>query len=144
MNLPDYAVKHKAVILFAMLLLTLGGLWSYAHLGKLEDPEFTIKTALVVTQYPGASPAEVEQQVTEVIERAVQKLGGLDHVRSISKAGLSLIHVDIRESYREDKLPQTWDELRAQVHDIRDKLPQDAKTPEVRRFWRRIRRRAGP
>lgn len=132
MNLPDYAVKHKAVILFAMLLLTLGGLWSYAHLGKLEDPEFTIKTALVVTQYPGASPAEVEQQVTEVIERAVQQLGGLDHVRSISKAGLSLIHVDIRESYREDKLPQTWDELRRKVHDIRDKLPQDAKTPEVR------------
>lgn len=132
MNLPDYSVKHKAVLLFTMLLLTVGGLWSYARLGKLEDPEFTIKTALVVTQYPGASPAEVEQQVTEIIERAVQQLDGLDHVRSISKAGLSLIYVDIRESYRQDKLPQTWDELRRKVHDVQGQLPLDAKTPEVR------------
>jgi len=131
-NLPHYAVQHKAVILFAMLLVTVGGLWSYVHLGKLEDPEFTIKTALVITQYPGASPSEVEQQVTEVIERAVQQVNGLDHVRSISRAGLSLIYIDIRESYRKNKLPQTWDELRRKVHDVEASLPLDAKAPVVR------------
>ncbi len=131
MKLPEYAVKYKAIVIFSMLLLFGGGLYAYGQLGKLEDPEFTIKTATVVTLYPGASPTEVELQVTDEIEKAAQELQWLDKVRSVSKAGISIVYVDIKESNRKKALPQIWDKLRRKIHDVEPLLPPGAGRPEV-------------
>ena len=132
MKFVEFIVKRRAVVVFATLLLVVGGLWSYFRLGKLEDPEFAVKTAVIVTRYPGASPVEVEEQVTDVIEKAVQQLDALDVVHSLSRAGLSIVHADIKKSYREDRLPQVWDELRRKVNDAQSKLPPGAGPSQVR------------
>ncbi len=132
MKLVEFIVKQRAVVMFATLLLIAGGLRAYFQLGKLEDPEFAIKTAVIVTRYPGASPVEVEEQVTDVIERAVQQLDALDVVRSLSRAGVSIVYAKMDKSYRGDRLPQVWDELRRKVSDAQPKLPPDARPSQVR------------
>jgi len=131
-NPAEFSLKHKTFIVCSIIFMLIGGLYAYFKLGKLEDPKFSVKTAVVVTRYPGASPGEVEQQVTDTIEKAVQQLGELDYIRSISRAGASIIFVDIKESCRADKLPQIWDELRRKIHDIQPQLPPGASPPEVR------------
>ena len=123
MNLAELAVKKKNVTLFAAIVVAFGGFLAYFELGKLEDPEFTIKTAIIITQYPGASPQQVEQEVTDVIETAVQKLDMLEHVRSISRTGLSIVYADVLESVRKEKIPQVWDNLRKKVSDAQKYLP---------------------
>ena len=115
MRLVELIVRQRTVVVFSCLLVMLAGGWSYFHLGQLEDPEFILKTALVITPYPGAAPAEVEQQVTDVVEKAVQRLDRLDKVRSISRAGVSIVYVDIDDACRGDQMPQIWDELRRKV-----------------------------
>ncbi len=131
MFLAEYSINNRVFIIFISCLLVVAGLMSYSKLGKLEDPEFTIKTALIVTAYPGASPKEVEEQVTDEIEKAVQKLGALDEVRSISKAGLSYVYADIKESIPSRKLPQIWDELRRKVLEAQSTLPDGSYPPIV-------------
>lgn len=106
--------------------MVFGGLYSYSNLGRLEDPEFTIKDALIITRYPGATAEEVEQEVSEVIERAVQQLGQLDEVQSRSQAGLSTVTATIKDSYDKATLPQVWDELRRKVGDAQSQLPPGA------------------
>jgi multidrug efflux pump subunit AcrB len=126
MNLAEWSIKKKVVVVFACAIMTVGGILAYFQMGKLEDPEFTIKNALVVTRYPGAGPKQVEEEVTDVIEVAVQQLSDLDHVRSISRAGLSIVYVDIKESCKARRLPQVWDELRRKVNDAQSMLPPGA------------------
>ena len=91
------------------LLIIIGGIVSYESLGRLEDPEFTIKTAVVITAYPGAAPMEVAEEVTDEIETAIQQLPQLERVASLSKAGLSIITVEIKDQYDKHTLPQVWD-----------------------------------
>ena len=131
MSLAAIAVEKKALTYFATLLLILAGLISFGNLGQLEDPEFTIKTATVVTQYPGASPLEVEQEVTEPLEIAIQEMAQVDEITSMSRAGLSIITVDIHKRYKSPQLPQVWDELRKKVRDARGDLPPGAGAPSV-------------
>lgn len=126
MKIVDYALKNKTVTWFFTFVLVVWGIWAYFELGKLEDPTFTVKTAVVVTRYPGASTLEVEEEVTELIESAIQRLPQLDDVRSLSRAGLSLIYVDIKPQYTKADLPQIWDELRRKVGDIQGQLPRGA------------------
>ena len=102
------------------------GIWSYIHLPRLEDPEFTIKDALIVTPYPGASAQQVEKEVSDVIERAVQQLEQLDRVISRSERGRSTITVTIKDQYDRHTLPQVWDELRRRVSDSQRHLPPGA------------------
>jgi len=131
MNLPEYSVNHRSVVLFLVFLLVVCGLYSYKNLGKLEDPEFTIKTATIITRYPGASPLEVEQQVTDEIEKAAQRLESLDDLRSVSKEGVSIVYVDVIQSYRKKTLPQEWDMLRRKINDVVPRLPTGAMAPEI-------------
>ena len=126
MNLAEYSLKNRLVIWFISALLAIGGIWAYFGLGKLEDPTFTIKTAAVVTQYPGASALEVENEVTEPLESAIQKLSQLDEVRSLSKPGTSIIYADIKQEFKKRDLPQIWDELRRKVNDAQPQLPPGA------------------
>jgi multidrug efflux pump subunit AcrB len=126
MNFAEIAIKKKTFFLFLTICLVGMGILSYQKLGRLEDPEFTIKTAVVVTQYPGATPLEVEQEVTDPLERAIQQLGQLDEVRSFSKDGLSFIYVDIKDNFDKNDLPQIWDELRRKVQAGQADLPPGA------------------
>ena len=101
----------------------MGGISSYLGLGRLEDPQFTIKEAMVITHYPGASALQVEEEVTAPLENAIQALPYLKHVDSISKAGFSQIHLVIKPTYQSHELPQIWDELRRKVLDKTSSLP---------------------
>ena len=104
---------------------------SFLSLGQLEDPEFTIKNALIVTTYPGASPTEVEQEITDRIELAIQEMHEIDYVESFSKQGLSFVKVEIKPEYWADRLPQVWDQLRRKIRDIEADLPPGAGRPQV-------------
>ena len=126
MKLTSFAIENRTVSYFVVLLLVLGGLSSFSSLGQLEDPEFTVKTAVVVTAYPGASPEEVELEVTDVLEKAIQELPQLKDLYSTSRAGFSSISVDIQSEYWSDRLPQVWDELRNKVSDTQGLLPPGA------------------
>ncbi|MCW3786391.1 efflux RND transporter permease subunit [Plebeiibacterium sediminum] len=131
MNLAEYTLKNRVFVYFILVLVFIGGIVSYFNVGKLEDAEFTIKTALVVTRYPGASQYEVEQEVTEKIERAAQQMDNIDEIYSSSYAGLSIIQIDLKESMRAKQMPQEWDILRKKINDIRGELPPAAMTPTV-------------
>jgi multidrug efflux pump subunit AcrB len=131
MSLVEYSLKNRTLLVVLSVLAVFGGIKSYNALGRLEDPEFTIKTAVIYTQYPGASPAEVEEEVTDPLETAVQQLKQLDKVRSISKEGLSIIYVDIKDKYNKDSLPQVWDELRRKVQSAQGDFPPGVETPIV-------------
>ena len=131
MNPAVFAIRNRIFTLFMVSLIAVLGIQSYFKLGWLEDPEFSIKTATVFTAWPGASPLDVERQITERIERAVQEIPELDHVRSLSRAGSSVVFVDIDTRYRQDELPQIWDMLRRQIVDVQAELPQGALPSQV-------------
>nr|WP_321513744.1 efflux RND transporter permease subunit [uncultured Pseudodesulfovibrio sp.] len=131
MNLAGYAVRHKAVMIVLIVLVVLGGLFSYSKLGRLEDPEFTIKTAVIFTQYPGATAEQVETEVTERLETAIQQLKQLKEVRSISRPEQSIIFAEIEETYDKNTLPQVWDELRRKVGQASGALPPGCQPPYV-------------
>ncbi|MGD8389389.1 MAG: efflux RND transporter permease subunit [Desulfobacteraceae bacterium] len=126
MKITEYALSRKTVAYFAVLILIGGGLWSYQWLGKLEFPAFTIKTAVVSTSYPGATAVEVEEEVTDRLEQAAQELSQVKEIRSISRAGLSIIYVDIKHEYARQEIPQIWDELRRKISDAQRNLPPGA------------------
>src|SRR6516225_8557903 len=123
MNPGVFSVKFNRVVFFAMALAVIGGFMAYQRLGRLEDPEFTIKDALIITPYPGASPEEVTNEVTNPIERACQQLGQLDRVESESSRGMSIVTARIMDKYHKDRIPQVWDELRRKIHDVQPQLP---------------------
>src|SRR5215813_11748237 len=123
MNPGVFSVKYNRVVFVAMAMAVLGGLSAYLNLGRLEDPEFTIKQALIITPYPGASAEEVAQEVTNPIERAVQQLGQLDRVESESLRGSSVVIARIKDRYHKDAIPQVWDELRRKINDVQPQLP---------------------
>ena len=131
MNLTTFAIEKRTVTYFAALVLVLAGIASFFRLGQLEDPEFTIKTAVITTAYPGATPEEVELEVTDRIEKAMQQLEELDHLESVSRAGVSTVKVDIKPSYWSDELQQVWDKVRRKVNDVRASLPPGAGEPTV-------------
>ncbi|CAM4186730.1 efflux RND transporter permease subunit [Pseudoalteromonas byunsanensis] len=131
MSLAKWSIENKVISWMFALLLLLAGTVSYFGLGQLEDPEFTLKKAMVVTLYPGASPQQVEEEVTFVIENAIQQLPYVDYVTSISSAGKSQITVEMKSSYRKEDLKQIWDELRRKINDLKPNLPPGVYPPKV-------------
>ncbi len=132
MNIASYFVKNSVISwMFALILLIGGGAMSFFGLGQLEDPPFTIKDAVVVTLYPGATATEVEEEVTYPIEEAIQALAYVDEIVSISTPGMSQITVTMQNSYGPDELPQIWDELRRKVGDMTSQLPPGVYAPLV-------------
>lgn len=123
MNIAQFCLNKKVVMLYMAVVIALAGIASYFKLGKLEDPDFTIKTAVVYTAYPGATAEEVEQEVSDKIEEAIQKMGEVKRVRSLSRADVSIIYVDIKDEYVAKELPQIWDVLRRKVNDVQSSLP---------------------
>jgi len=130
-NLAKIAIEKKALMYFVTFLLVVGGIASFLQLGQLEDPAFSIKTAVIVTTYPGATAEEVEQEVTDKIELALQQLKQLDYLKSFSAPGYSQIWVNIKTQYWADRLPQVWDEMRRKVREVESKLPPGAGRPVI-------------
>lgn len=131
MNLTDYAIQKKAVSWMVSAFLLIGGILAFTGLGRLEDPEFTIKQAVIATQYPGASALEVEEEITLPIETALQQLPYLDNITSISSSGLSQVTVEMKSIYRKDDLAQIWDEMRRKIGDMQANLPPGARAPRI-------------
>ena len=130
MSLGEWAIRKRVTTLTMTVILIVGGLFAYQSMGRLEDPEFTIKEALVITSYPGATAEEVTEEVTDRLESAIQQLGQLDKITSVSTPGKSIITVEIKDSFDKETLPQVWDELRRKVGDAQGQLPPGA-TPSV-------------
>ncbi len=128
MNIAEYTLARRTIAWMMVLLVLIGGWISYAKLGRYEDPEFVIRQAAINTPYPGALPQQVAEEVTEVIEEAVQQLQELKEVTSVSRMGNSLVKVEIELKFAEDKaaLEQVWDKLRRKVNDIQYRLPPGA------------------
>ena len=126
MNIAEWTLKNQVVNWVLTLALGIIGFLVFNNLSRLEDPEFTIKEATIVTPYPGASAAEVETEVTDLMERAAQELGQLDYVESRSSRNLSIVKVFIKDKYDKHTLPQVWDELRRKVNDYQNRLPPGA------------------
>ena len=123
MNLTRFSIEHKTLTNFRVFLVIVGGIYSYFALGQLEDPDFTVKTAMVITQYPGATGEEVELEVTDRIETALQEMPQLRYLTSWSRAGLSMIKVEIKQEYSAERLPQVWDLLRRKIGDAVQQMP---------------------
>lgn len=131
MNPAEYAIRHQTVSWALVLLLIGGGIFSFLGLGRLEDPAFTVKQAVVVTPYPGASALEVEEEITLPLENAIQQLPYVDHITSISGDGLSQIEVEMKSIYRKARLAQIWDEMRRKIGDLARSLPAEAGAPRI-------------
>ena len=126
MKLVKYFLSKKPVTILLLVLVLAGGLLAYVKMGKLEDAPFTIKQALVLTPYPGASPSEVQSQVTDVLEESIQALGELYYLKTENRAGLSKITVYVKKETRADEMQQLWDKLRRKISDVQSKLPEGA------------------
>ncbi|WDP92502.1 MAG: efflux RND transporter permease subunit [Desulfobacter sp.] len=131
MKFAQAVLSTRIISILLSAIVAVAGIITYQKLGRLAYPDFTIKTALIATAYPGASPLEVEEEVTDKIEQAVQSLGQLDYVKSISKEGLSIVYAEIKPEYDSETIPQIWDELRRKVGDTAAYLPPGAGPPMV-------------
>ncbi|HXF17524.1 MAG TPA: efflux RND transporter permease subunit [Burkholderiales bacterium] len=122
-NLSEWALEHQSLVLFFMLALFAAGLFSYFRLGQAEDPEFTFKIMVVRALWPGASPVQMEQQVTERLEKKLQETPYLDYVRSYTKAGEATIFVALKDATPPREVGGIWYQVRKKIEDIRYTLP---------------------
>ena len=123
MNPGVFSIRNDRVVFFCMVFAIVGGVVAYWQIGRLEDPEFTIKEALIITPYAGASAEEVATEVTNPIENACQQLGQLRPRRFGVVAGMSVVTAVIQDRYHRNTIPQVWDELRRKIADVQPQLP---------------------
>ncbi|MBY6153562.1 efflux RND transporter permease subunit [Vannielia litorea] len=131
MSVARASIDRALITWILMLICLLGGIWGFATIGRLEDPAFTIKNAIIITQYPGASAEQVAREVSEPLESEIQKMGEIDFITSSNKPGVSRISVNIESTYDGTELPAIWTKLRNRVEDAQRNLPPEAGTPIV-------------
>lgn len=131
MNLPVYSLENKKIIYFFLAIMLIGGIYSFFKLPKKEDSPFVIKQAVLVTQYPGATPQEVEKLITEPIEREIQSMSDVFQIKSESYFGMSKISIELQPTLAPDYMPVKWDELRRKVSNIQPRLPSGASAINV-------------
>ncbi len=131
MNLAGYALNNKQVIYFFLAITLIGGFVAYDMLGKREDAPFVVKEMIITTYYPGASQYDVQEQVTEIIEREIQSHPLVDWIKSESQPGYSYVHVSMYQSIAGEEFQQIWDELRRKVLNVQNKLPKEASAISV-------------
>jgi multidrug efflux pump subunit AcrB len=123
-NLSEWALRHRSLVAYFMLIIAVAGIWSYLRLGRSEDPDFTVKTMVVQASWPGATVADMIEQVTDRIESKLQETPSLDYVKSYTSAGQATIFVNLKDSTLPAQVPDIWYQVRKKVHDIRNTLPQ--------------------
>ncbi|EJG1534702.1 multidrug efflux RND transporter permease subunit VmeV [Vibrio parahaemolyticus] len=131
MNIAEYSIKNKVISWLFIVILAIGGVTSFLELGRLEDPAFTIKDAMIVATYPGATPKEVEEELTYPLEKEIRKLPYIDRITSTSSNGMSQIMVSMKMDYGPDELPQIWDEMRRKINDLQPTLPQGVQSLQI-------------
>lgn len=131
MNIPKYSLENQKIIYFFLAVMLIGGIYSFFKLPKKEDSPFVIKQAVLVTQYPGATPQEVEKLVTEPIEREIQAMSDVFQIKSESYFGMSKISIELQPTLSPDYMPVKWDELRRKVANIQPRLPSGASSISV-------------
>lgn len=131
MNIPKYSLENKKVIYFFLAVMLIGGVLSFFKLPKKEDSPFIIKQAVLMTQYPGADPLEVEKLITEPIEREIQSMSDVFQIKSESYFGMSKISIELDPTIPPENMPVKWDELRRKVNNIQPKLPSGASSISV-------------
>lgn len=131
MNFTEYALKNRALVYFFVAVLVIGGIYSFFTMSKLEDPAITVKQAMIVTAFPGASAYQVELEVTDVLEKSIRTMGDLDHVESRSMDDVSEILVELSSTVPLDELQENWDILRRKVADVQAQLPAGAQSSMV-------------
>ena len=131
MNVAEYAVRHRTVSVLVLVLLLAGGVLSFLDLGRLEDPPFVRKDAMIITAYPGATAEEVELELTHPLETAIRQLAEVHTIRSSSKPGLSEVLVEMDKEMKPYKIEQVWDKLRRKVADVEPQLPRGTSVPRV-------------
>jgi len=128
-NLSAWALEHQSLVAYLMVVLMIGGVLAYLKLGRAEDPDFTFKIMVVRTLWPGATTREVEQQITERIEKKLQEVASLDVLSSASKAGDSLILVMLDDTTPKAEVPEAWRQVRRKLDDLRGSLPPGTQGP---------------
>lgn len=128
-NLSTWALEHRSLVLYMMVALAIIGAMSYLRLGQSEDPPFTFKIMIVRTFWPGATARDVEQQITDKIERKLQEAPNVDHLRSYSRPGESTVFFFVKDSAPPREIPETWYQVRKRVGDMRHTLPQGIQGP---------------
>ena len=123
-NLSDWALRHRSLVTYLMLVIAIAGVWSYLRLGRSEDPDFTVKTMVVQASWPGATLSDTLEQVTDRIESKLQETPGLDYLKSYTSAGQATIFVNLKDSTRPSDVPGIWYQVRKKVGDIAGTLPQ--------------------
>lgn len=131
LNLAEWAIRHKQIVYFFIIAIITGGLWSYFHLGCSEDPDFTIRQAVVTAAWPGASAQQITQQVTDPLEKKLQDTKGLDYIKSFTHDGKTVIYVNLKDSVPKEEMQTRWHEIRNLVNDEWGSLPSGVMGPYI-------------
>lgn len=131
LNLAEWAIRHKQIVYFFVIAIITGGLWSYFHLGRSEDPDFTIRQAVVTVAWPGASAQQITQQVTDPLEKKLQDTKGLDYIKSFTHDGKTVIYVNLKDSVPKEEMQTRWHEIRNLVNDEWGSLPSGVMGPYI-------------
>lgn len=131
LNLAEWAIRHKQIVYFFVIAIITGGLWSYFHLGRSEDPDFTIRQAVVTAAWPGASAQQITQQVTDPLEKKLQDTKGLDYIKSFTHDGKTVIYVNLKDSVPKEEMQTRWHEIRNLVNDEWGSLPSGVIGPYI-------------
>lgn len=131
LNLAEWAIRHKQIVYFFIIAIITGGLWSYFHLGRSEDPDFTIRQAVVTAAWPGASAQQITQQVTDSLEKKLQDTKGLDYIKSFTHDGKTVIYVNLKDSVPKEEMQTRWHEIRNLVNDEWGSLPSGVMGPYI-------------
>jgi len=128
-NLSEWAIRHRSLVTYFMLVIVVAGIFSYLRLGRSEDPDFTVKTMVVQAAWPGATLGDTLQQITDRIESKLQETPSLDYLKSYTTAGQATIFVNLKDSTPPARVPDIWYQVRKKVRDIRDTLPKEVVGP---------------
>ncbi|MEZ8063285.1 MULTISPECIES: efflux RND transporter permease subunit [Vibrio] len=131
MNIAEYSIKNKVISWLFLVILAIGGVTSFGNLSRLEDPAFTIKDAMIISTYPGATSMEVEEELTYPLEKEIRQLPYIDKITSTSSNGMSQIMVSMKMDYGPDELPQIWDEMRRKINDLQPTLPSRVNSVQI-------------
>lgn len=131
LNLAEWVIRHKQIVYFFIIAIITGGLWSYFHLGRSEDPDFTIRQAVVTAAWPGASAQQITQQVTDPLEKKLQDTKGLDYIKSFTHDGKTVIYVNLKDSVPKEEMQTRWHEIRNLVNDEWGSLPSGVMGPYI-------------
>lgn len=130
-NLADWALRHKSIIYYFIAVLLTFGIFSFTHMGRMEDPDFTMRTMVVGVSWPGASPQQMSDQVTDKLEEKLRDLPGVDYTKSFTDGSKSVIYINLKEDLPSNKIRPTWEEARNMINDEWKSLPSGVQGPSI-------------